>query len=106
MSFHGRSNPGKNKCSIRYRHKQGKTFQLQKTAVGEAGQAADPDPDCADPDPAEPPPKKKERSDNNWRSARGIVARDKKVEIVFLQRDTLAKSNVSLSKSVSEKKPS
>ena len=47
---------------------------------------------------------KKERSDNNWRSARGIVARDKKVEIVFLQRDALAKSNVSLYKIVSEQK--
>ena len=35
---------------------------------------------------------------------RGIVARYKKVEIVFLKRDSLAKSNVSLSKSVSEQK--
>ena len=94
----------KNKCSIGYRHKQGKTFQLHKTAVDEAGQAADPDPDRADPDSAEPPPPTKERSDNNWRSARGIVARDKKVERVFFQRDALAKSNVSLSKSVSEQK--
>ena len=125
MTFHGRSNPGKNKCSIGYRHKQGKNFRLHKTAVEEAGQAADHDPDCAypdldeppptkqaadhDPDCAypdldEPPPTKKERSDNNWRSARGIVARDKKLEIVFLQRDALAKSNVSLSKIVSEQK--
>ena len=47
---------------------------------------------------------KKERSDNNWRSARGIVARDKKVERVFLQWDALDKSNVSLSKSVSGQK--
>ena len=125
MTFHGRSNPGKNKCSIGYRHKQGKNFRLHKTAVEEAGQAsdhdpdctypdldeppptkqaADHDPDCAYPDLDEPPPTKKERSDNNWRSARGIVARDKKLEIVFLQRDALAKSNVSLSKIVSEQK--
>ena len=77
MTFHGRSNTGKNKCSIGYQHKQGNTFQLHKNAVEEAGQAADPDPDRADTDPAEPPPTKKERSDNNWRSTRGIVARDK-----------------------------
>ena len=77
---------------------------MYKTAVEEAGQSADPDPDCADPDPAELPPTKNERYDNNWRSAKGIVARDKKVEIVFFQRNSLAKSNVSLSKSVSEKK--
>ena len=104
MTFHRRSNPGKNKCSIGYRHKQGKTFQLQKTDVEEAGRAADPDTYRADPDPAEPPPTKKELSDNNWRSAQGIVARDKNVERVFLQRDALAKRNVSLSKSVSEQK--
>ena len=66
------------------------------------GPAADPDPD--DPDPAKPPPTKKERSDNNWRSARVIVVQDKKVEIIFLQRDALAKSNVSLSKTASQQK--
>ena len=104
MTFHGRLNPGKNKCSIGYQHKQGRTFQLQKTDVKEAGQAADPDPGCADPDPDEPPPTKNERSDNNWRSARVIVARGERVERVFLQRDTLAKRNLSLSKSVSEQK--
>ena len=59
MTFHGRSNPGKNKCSIGYRHKQGKTFQFHKTDIEEAGKAADPDPDRADPDPYEPPPKKR-----------------------------------------------
>ena len=75
MTFHGRSNPGKNKCSIVYHHKQGKTFRLHKTAVEEAGQAADHDPDRPDPDLDEPPPTKKERSDNNWRSARGHVTK-------------------------------
>ena len=99
MTLHGRSNPGKKKCSIGYQHKQGKTFQLHKTAVEEAVH-----PDRADPDPDESPPTKKERSDNNWRSARRIVARDKKAEIVFLQPDALDKSNVSLSKIVSEQK--
>ena len=99
MTFHGRSNPGKKKCSIGYRYKQGNTFQVHQTSVEAAVSAADPDP--ADPDPAEPPPTKKERSDNNWRSARGILARYKKVERVFLQRDALAKSNVYLSKTVS-----
>ena len=84
MTFHGGSNTGKSKCGIAYQHKQGKTFQLHKTAVEEAGQETDPDPNCADPDPAEPPPTKNERSDNNWRSAQGIVARDKKVKRVFL----------------------
>ena len=59
MTFHGRSNPGKNKCSIVYRHKQGKTFQLHKTDVEEAGQIVDPDPDRADPDPTEPSPTKR-----------------------------------------------
>ena len=59
MTFHGRSNPGKNKCSIGYRHKQGKIFQLHKNAVEEAVQAADHDPDHADPDPDESPPKKR-----------------------------------------------
>ena len=78
MNFHGRSNPGKNKCSIGYRHKQGKNFQLHKNDVEEEGQAADPDPDCADPDLEEPPPTKKEQSDNNWWSVQGIVAREKK----------------------------
>ena len=29
MTFHGRSNPGKNKYSIGYRHKQGNTFQVK-----------------------------------------------------------------------------
>ena len=104
MTFHGRSNPGKKKCRIGYQHKQGNTFQVHQTAVEEAGQAADPDTDRADPDPAEPSPTKKKRSDNNWQSARGIVARDKKVEIVFLQRDSLDKSNVSISKTVSQQK--
>ena len=51
---------------------------MHKIAVEEVGQAADPDPDRADTDPDEPPPTKKERSDNNWRSAQGIVAREKK----------------------------
>ena len=77
---------------------------MHKTSVEEAEQAANPGPDRADPDPYEPPPTKKERSDNIWRSPRGIVARDKKVERVFLQRDALAKINVSLSISVSEQK--
>ena len=101
MTFHGRSNPGKKKCTIGYQHKQGKTFQVHKTSVEAARLAADPDP--ADPDPAEPRPTKKEQSDNNWRSAREIVARDKKVKRVFLQRDALAKSNESLSKTVFKK---
>ena len=74
---------------------------MNQTYVEAAGSAVDAD--LADPDPAKPPTKK-ERSDNNWRSARGIVARNKKVEIVFLQRDSLAKSNVYLSKTVSKKK--
>ena len=65
MTFHGRSNPGKNKCSIRYRHKQGKTFQLHKTAVEEAVRGSDPDPDRDDPYTKSPPLEKKERSDNN-----------------------------------------
>ena len=77
---------------------------MHKTDVEEAGQAADPDPDRADPDPAEPPPTKKERSDNNWQSTRVIVARDKKVEIVLLQQDALAKRNVSFSKTVYQQK--
>ena len=50
---------------------------MHQTDFEAAGPAADPDPD--DPDPVEPPPTKKEWSDNNWRSAQGIVARDKKV---------------------------
>ena len=37
---------------------------MHKTTVEEAGQAADHDPDCADPDLDEPPPTKKERSDH------------------------------------------
>ena len=67
MTFHGRSNPDKNNCSIVYQHKQGKTIQVHQTAVEAAGPAADPDP--ADQEPAESPPTKKERSGNNWRSS-------------------------------------
>ena len=102
MTFHGRSNPGKNKCSIGYLHKQGNTFQVHQTAVEAEGPADDPYPDG--PDPAEPPPTKKERSENNWRSAQGIVAQDQKVERVFFQQDSLDKSNVPLSKNVSQQK--
>ena len=102
MTFHGRSNPGKNKCSIGYRHEQGHTFQVHQTAVEAAGPAADPD--TTDTDPAGPPLTKKERSNNNWRSTRGIVVQDKKVERVFFQQDAMAKSNVSLSKTVCQKK--
>ena len=57
MTFHGLSNPGKNKCSIGYKHKQGKTFEVHKFAVKSAVPAADPDPD--DPDPTESPQTKK-----------------------------------------------
>ena len=75
---------------------------MQKNSVEAEGPAADPD--TADQEPAKSPPTKKERSDKNWRSARVIVAREKKVEIVFLLRDALAKSNVYLSKTVSKKR--
>ena len=54
MTFHGRSNPGKNKCCIGYWNKQGNTFQLNQTAVEAVGPASDPV--HADPDPDKPPP--------------------------------------------------
>ena len=44
----------------------------------------------------------KKRSDDNWRVARAVLSRDKNIEQLSLKRDALAKSNVALSKTVSE----
>ena len=50
---------------------------MYQAAVEAAGPTGVGDPDPVPPDPAEPPPEKKLRADDNWRVARAVVAREK-----------------------------
>ena len=102
MVFHEGNTPGRKKSGIGRKHKKGKTYHTYQSSIEAAGPAGLGDPDPADPDPAEPPPGKKSRPDDNWRVARVVVSRDKKVERISSKRDDLAKNNVALTKTFSQ----
>ena len=95
---------GKKKTTIGRQHKQRNTFPAYKAAVAMVGLAGFDDPDPADPDPVVPPPGKRQRSHNNWRVARAVVACAKTVEQMLSKNDALAKSNASLTNTVHQQK--
>ena len=104
MVFHGRQLQDSLKSKIGNPVRRANTYRVYTGAVTHAGPAGLDDSNPVDPDPEQPPPIKRQLSNDNWRVARAICSRDKKVDQVSLERDTLTKSNIALNETVIQQK--